>query len=254
MQLITLTTDYGLQDHYVAVLKSTLMQVCPDAHILDVSHGIKPFNIPHAELVVRQAYPHFPAGTIHLICVREYYQEVPEWLWVEQDGHFFLMPNHGLASMLFPEGAQNTCKVSLEANSHLWLFAAVLKNKMEEIPLEEWTQSEFELVSGLKLRPVMTKERLRGTVIYADHYGNVLTNIERAVYDQWINDAAFKIVLKRNEPLTEICTNYACVASGEPLAYWNESGYLAIAVHNGNAMELLNLEPNDVIDLLKVGL
>jgi S-adenosyl-L-methionine hydrolase (adenosine-forming) len=251
MQMITLTTDYGLQDHYVAVLKSTLMQAHPDAQLLDITHGIKPFNIPHAELVVRQAYPYFPAGTVHVICVREYYQEAPEWLWLEQNEQHFLMPNHGLAAMLFPDAVQNVRKVDVAAATHLALIGEVLKNKMDGVPVEQWTTPDFKLTSGLKLRPVMTKDRLRGTVIYADHYGNVLTNIERTDFGQWLQDASFKIVLKRNEPLTEICAHYACVPSGEPLAYWNESGYLTIAVHNGNATELLNLEPNDVIDLLK---
>jgi S-adenosyl-L-methionine hydrolase (adenosine-forming) len=251
MQLITLTTDYGYQDHYVAILKASMLKSMPNAHVMDITHGISPFNISHAELVLRQAWEHFPAGTIHVVCVRTYYAEQPEWLWLAYEGHYFVCPNHGLLPMLFPDGAATAQKLILpEQADTLTMMSRLGEIVAADCDVEGLVTSDLTLLSGLKLRPVVTHDRMRGTIIYVDHYGNVLTNIRKAEFELWLQGRAFKLMLKRNEPLVEIHLHYAQVPSGEPVAIWSQSGHLMVALRNSNAHTMLYLETNDVIDVV----
>jgi S-adenosyl-L-methionine hydrolase (adenosine-forming) len=254
---ITLTTDFGHQDHYVAVLKGAIYQTLPEAKLIDLSHGIKPFNIPQAELVVKQTYPFWPTGSIHMICLREFSVENPILLVFYHAGQYFLAPNNGLLSMLFPDHADQIRCVTAQTGASV--FEAQLRTivyALDQIysgqDLTSFTHTDFVFETGLRLRPVQTRERMRGTVIYADHYGNVITNIHRNDFETWLKGRAFKMILKRNDALTEISTSYASVMVGEPLALWSSSDLLMIAVHQGHAQQLLNLEQDDIIDILCV--
>jgi S-adenosyl-L-methionine hydrolase (adenosine-forming) len=247
MQIITLTTDYGYQDHYAAVLKAEILEKLPSANLFELTHGVSPFNISHAELVVRQAWQHFEHGTVHLVCVREYYAEQPEWIYGSMRGHHFIAPNHGLLPLI-AQGGEMICRKINTNDRAVPVF--VVQALVEGIDPAFWSTAELELQHAINLRPVVTTERLRGTVIYADHYGNIITNIERSALEAWLDSRIFHIVLKRNEPLHGILNHYGEVAPGEPLAYWTASGMLAIGVHNGHAQSLLNFEPNDVVDII----
>jgi S-adenosyl-L-methionine hydrolase (adenosine-forming) len=251
MQLITFTTDYGTKDHYAAVLKAGVLSACPAVTLLDISHEIMPFNIPHAELVACQAIQNMPIGSIHVICVRTHYQSQPEWLYLEANGQRFIAPNHGILAMLYPDAIHLARKINIEAESQVSLIAQSIWHIVHESDLSAWTSTDFVVTNGLKLRPVITRERLRGTVIYTDHFGNALTNITKTELLAWVGDSEIKILLKRNEILTGLSDSFGDVPQGEPLATWNEHQLLTIAINHGNANILLNLEANDVIDIVK---
>lgn len=252
--MITLTTDFGYQDHYVGMLKGAIYQKWPEAVITDLSHGISPFNIPEAELVVRQSAGYFPKGTIHVICVGEYYKPLQELLLLEADGYWFIAPNHGLLALLFPELSGSARRILPVEASNLFdaqirTIATAIAHLSQNAELETFTTDEFELTQGLRLRPVQTKDRMRGTIIHIDHYGNLLTNIGQDAFEEWRKGRSFQIILKRNEPLMDVYDSYAAVPPGDPLALWSASGHLMVAIHNGHAKSLLSMEQDDVVDI-----
>ena len=92
MHIITLTSDWNENDYYVASLKGKLLSVCPEAHIIDISHNVKTFNSSQAAYVVRNAYPHFPDNTIHIIAVNTEPEEGTMLLGARLDKQYCLCP------------------------------------------------------------------------------------------------------------------------------------------------------------------
>src|SRR5512133_2364165 len=100
MAIITLTSDWGLRDHYTGSVKGAILRQLPDAVIVDISHSIQPHNLNQAAFIVRNSYRNFPEGTIHIIgVIEEASIESPHTL-VVHDGHYFIGADNGIFSMI----------------------------------------------------------------------------------------------------------------------------------------------------------
>ena len=103
MHLVTLTTDFGVQDYYVGALKGALLRREPALKLVDITHQIKPFDIVQGAFVVANTWHEFPEGTIHLIGVNCVYQPEYRFVAVRHEGHYFLAPDNGLLTILFQQ-------------------------------------------------------------------------------------------------------------------------------------------------------
>jgi len=103
MAIITLTTDFGLKDHFIGALKGSIYQELPDAKIVDISHGISPFNIQECAYILENSYKNFPEGTIHIIGVDSEPTPENQHIAVLLDGHYFITSNNGLIGLLTSE-------------------------------------------------------------------------------------------------------------------------------------------------------
>ena len=106
MSIITLTTDFGLKDHFVGALKGKLFSTIPKAAVIDISHNIDPFNTLQASYIVGAAYKSFPEGTIHIIGVDSEWSQTNRHLAVFWDNHFFVCADNGILSLLFKDKCQ----------------------------------------------------------------------------------------------------------------------------------------------------
>ena len=141
MQFVTLTTDFGTQDFYVGALKGALLSRCHSLQLVDVSHDISPFDIVQGAFVLRNVWPTFPAGSIHLLGVHCVYDAGYRFVAARHHGHYFLAPDNGLLSLLFdsiePTDLRNlpadpaehfAVKKYLPTQRPIWPKAAHLKN------------------------------------------------------------------------------------------------------------------------------
>ena len=103
MSIITLTTDYGLKDHFVGALKGRILTQYPEAKIVDISHHVDPFNVAEASYMVGAAYKSFPPGTIHIIGLLTEVNNNAGYIAIEAKGHFFIGADNGIFSLLFEE-------------------------------------------------------------------------------------------------------------------------------------------------------
>ena len=103
MSIITLTTDFGLKDHFVGAIKGTVYSELPDARIVDISHLISPFNIAETAYILKNAYKSFPEGSIHIIGVDSELNEENNLIALYLDNHYFICPNNGVISLLASE-------------------------------------------------------------------------------------------------------------------------------------------------------
>ncbi len=272
MSIITLTTDYGLKDHFVGSLKGKIISELPDAKIIDISHDIDPFNTVEASYVIGASYLSFPKGTVHLIGVDIERNKENQHIAMQWNDHFFICADNGILSMLTQKIVpQKIVEINIHDRfpiefSDLDIFIQVachiakggLLNVIgKEIPA-------VKEVTELQAVVAADGNSIKGYVIYIDHFGNVVTNISKKQFLEVSRGRPYEIDMKPKSIKT-ILPNYSAIATsekypiktyeGEKLAIFNEAGFLEIAIFRsnpskvGSANSLLGLNYRDVITI-----
>ncbi|TNE65027.1 MAG: hypothetical protein EP344_03270 [Bacteroidetes bacterium] len=252
--IITLTTDFGVQDYYVGALKGALLRQCPEARLVDITHAIKAFDIVQAAFVVQNAYPEFPKGTIHLIGVNCVYDTNAQFIAVRKDGHYFVAPDNGLLTLLFDHIPEADARVLPKVDEQHFpvktAFAKAAGHLCSEKTFGKLGKRAGPLLQRISLQPVITQNRIRGTIVHIDNFENVIVNIRQETFEKVRQDRPFALFFKRNDPISQLCLNYSDVAVGETLCLFNSAGLLEIAVNMGRAATLLGLKVEDVVEVL----
>lgn len=272
MSIITLTTDYGLKDHFVGALKGKILSEYSEATIVDISHDIDPFNTTEASYIIGSSYFSFPKGTVHLIGVDIERNKENQHIAMQWNDHYFICADNGILSMLTQKIVpQKIVAINIHdrfpvESTDLDIFIQVachiakggLLNVIgKEIPaIKEVTELQAVVASD--------GNSIKGYVIYIDHFGNVVTNISKNHFLKIARGRPYEIVMKPKSIKT-ILPNYSAIASsekypiktyeGEKLAIFNEAGFLEIAIFRsnpskvGSANSLLGLNYRDVITI-----
>jgi S-adenosylmethionine hydrolase len=254
--IITLLTDFGLSDHFVAAMKGVILGICPEAGIVDITHQIAPQNIDQAAFVLKNAYPCFPAGTIHVVVVDPGVGSERAGLIVKVGGQVFVAPDNGVLKYAYHE-EQNVeaFKISnpeygLSDISNTFhgrdIFAPVAAHLANGVPPEEIGGPVNQFVKGRVSQPVKNENIIRGEIIYFDHFGNAITNIPGGM----VKSSATIVVGDETIRLQKVSKTYADVASGEPLALVGSHGNVEIAVNGERAREVFHLSLTDSVKLL----
>lgn len=256
MSIITLTSDLGTKDSYLASVKGSIYSQLETAKIVDITNDISPFNIQQAAYVLRNCFKDFPHGTIHIISVDDELSIKNEHLAVKANGHYFIGVDNGLFSLLLNEvKAEKIVRLNISQTTNCMTFAT--KNifvpaachlarggTMEIIGTEV---DDFE-VKRTELKAVIEKDMIRGAVIYVDSYGNATTNISKEVFEGVQKGRNFSILFGReDEQITNISTKYKEVPQSEKLAIFGENNLLQIAINQGKANKLLGLNLHEII-------
>lgn len=254
MPVITLTTDLGTRDHYVASVKGAIYSGCPEAKIVDISHEIHPFDILQASFLIKNCYADFPKGSIHILGINAEWAADTRHLVVLVEGHYFIGADNGIFSLIFDRKPEEIYELTLSSSSPYMTFptkdvfakaACHIANKGSLQIIGRLTE-EYEHRGTFSAVPEPTL--IRGMAIYVDHYGNVISNITEQLFRQYRNSTSFRIILRREDyDITHISGTYSEVPEGERLALFSSSGYLEIAINRGNASKLLGIRQNDII-------
>jgi hypothetical protein len=257
--IITLLTDFGTRDHYVASLKGVILGLNPNVTLVDLSHEVPPQDVTAGAFVLAEAAPYFPPGTIHLAVVdpgvgtsrRGLAARCREQYWVGPDNglfHFvfagqhqgerygFHLPDCTIVSLETPVFFRQHVSATFHGRDVFAPVAAHLSLGVELGQLGPLLPAPVPLPIA---EPTFTPEVARGEVIYIDRFGNLITNLATEPVLAWLgSDRPFRlqaggIVLRRLSP------TYAEVGPGEPLALMGSHGYLEVAVNQGNAAKLL---------------
>lgn len=274
MAIITLTTDFGLKDHFVGAVKGAILSEIGSVPIIDISHQIAPFHIHEAAYIIQSSYKSFPNGTIHIIGVDSELSPVNRHIAIYLDNHYFICADNGILSLLANEIKPEKI---VEINIHgrftsnfpvLDVFVKVAAHIARGGTLEVVGRTITDLKELTELNPVVVNNnsQIIGNVIYIDNYGNVITNITKKFFDKVAHGRAFTIVA-RTTKIDKIFNKYSEVIDfetptkhpgdqgGKKLAIWNTAGYLELAVYKSNplsiggASTLLGLEFRDSISV-----
>ena len=252
--IVTLTTDFGLRDYYAAVLKGAMLTQTPTLTFIDVSHQVKAHDIIEAAFILRHAYASFPIGTVHVVCVDNFFNQQTDFVAVEAHGHYFLAPDNGVLSLLFDELPFGAFRLLYDAQSSNFplkdVFARAVGHLANGLPLDQIGIPAHDLVQRITLQPVVSQDLIRGSVIHIDGYENVILNIHRSLYDRVSRSRPFELYFKRHHPITAMATSYHDVAIGETLCLFNSANFLEIAVSMGKAATLLDLNVEDPVQII----
>lgn len=250
MAIITLTTDLGLKDYYVSAVKGAIYSTLPDCTIVDISHQIPTYKMQDAAYILKNAYPDFPKGSIHIIGIKAEYSTQSPHVIVFSDGHYFIGSDSGIFSLLLDQSIEKI--IELPASTTTFptrdVFAKAACKLASGRPMEELGTPKTSLLERMPFRAASMGDMIRGTVIYIDSYGNVMTNISETLFKQIGNGRTFSIEFARYE-INKISKGYGDVPEGEILALFNAAGQLEIAMNSDKAGSMLNLKFNDTITI-----
>jgi S-adenosylmethionine hydrolase len=271
-QIITLTTDwnntgfylagmydealppvYPLGDHYVAQLKGILMRVAPEAVIVDISHRIQAFNAIHTAYVLRQAYRIYPPGTIHLVGVNSEPSPRNKLVFIQKDEHFFVGANDGMFSMVFEGNPDFIAELQhdseLRGFAAIQLFALSVKYVVDKYDLSD-IGIPCEMKRDIVSNAAYDENEIRGTVIFIDSFGNLITNVSRELFEKVGKNRPFRICIRsERDSIDRISQYYDDVPERYRLAMFNSDGMLEIAMRNCNMAQLERLDTHTVIHI-----
>ena len=260
--IITLTTDYGTNDHLVGALKGVILKINPSVTIVDITHNIAPFDLLDGALAIGSAYSYFPPKTIHVVVVDPGVGTERRPLLVNGQNQYFVAPDNGVLSVIFEREQQNL--IVRHANAEHYYLQPVSKTFHGRdifAPVAAWlskgwqTASMGEEISDYKRfalpRPKAAEGVVKGIVMRADAFGNLVTNFRAEdLPESSRSEGAIKLQVG-NHVVTRLVDTFASGNNGEPIAYFGSSGFLEIAVNKGNASRTLGIGRGTTVALTK---
>ncbi len=258
--LVTLTTDFGLDDAYVAAMKAAMLAVEPDLRLLDVSHAIEAQDVLGAAFLLRQVAPLTPPGTVHLVVVDPGVGTDRQALAARCGDHLFVGPDNGLVALIWDEVEPDEVVVlDRPAFWHSHAPSATFHGRDVFGPVAA------HLASGRSLtevgtptaryqrlhwaHPIADDEGIQGWVVHVDRFGNAVTNIPRALLDAEPRSRTAKCYVGATI-LEGIHETYGDVPPGEPLALIGSAGLLEIGVNGGDASTLFSIPKGSRVSLV----
>jgi S-adenosyl-L-methionine hydrolase (adenosine-forming) len=258
MKIITLTSDFGEADHYIACMKGVILQHAPDARIIDVTHVIQPHDVVHGAFVLRQIFEYFPVGTIHVAVVDPGVGTSRRLIAARYEGQTFLAPDNGLVSLIHRDFRIEELR-SIE-NQRLFgetvsatfhgrdIIAPVAGNLARGTRFEAVGPLIAELeILNLDRPAALPNGGVEGQVLYVDRFGNLISNISEA--DLTVGAGVTRNLNVYVGPLRvgPLRTTYAEVNPGEIVALLGSTGMLEIAINQGNAAAQLRAVPGTIV-------
>ncbi|GBD35628.1 Adenosyl-chloride synthase [bacterium HR36] len=244
--IVTLTTDFGEGSAYAAALKGSVLRICPEALLVDLSHAIPPQDVLHAAFFLNEAVPWFPPQTIHVVVVDPGVGTARRLIYVEWQQQRIVAPDNGVCSLLWRKHPPETVRAiqnpqyfhtlvssTFHGRDILAPVAGHLANGLSPEALGEVVTDPVRLPFPL---PRREDDRIIGEVVFVDHFGNLLTNIHRA---DWPEARVVSVEVLGTRP--RWVRTYGEAAPGETVALWSSGGWLEIAVVQGHAAHRLNL-------------
>jgi len=256
--IITLLTDFGTKDHYVASMKGTILNINPRCTLIDITHHVSPHDTKEGAFILANAYSSFPRRTIHLSVVDPGVGGSRKPILIVTTNYLFVGPDDGLFT--FSLKREKVKKVIVLTNPKYFLFpmsdtfhgrdlfapvAAYLSLGVKPHAfgpeLDSWVELDFE-------EPRIRDGRLIGEILHIDAFGNLISNIDKKELLHFIKKQSFAIRTGR-KIIRELKKGYWEGKGKEPIAYIGSGGFLEISVREGNAQKILRIERGDPIQI-----
>ena len=259
--IITLTTDYGTSDHLAGTLKGVILKINPDATIVDVTHNVTPFDLLDGALAIGSAYSYFPPKTVHVVVVDPGVGTERRPLLVSAGNQYFVAPDNGVLSVVYEREAEGL--VVRHANAEHYYLQPVSKTFHGRdifAPVAAWltknwqSSSMGEQIEDYKRfalpRPKPADGALKGVILRADTFGNLITNFRLEDLPEGVLGGAIQLQVG-TQVVSKFVETFAQGNGTEPFAYVGSSGFVEIGVNKGNAARTLGLNRGTPVVLAK---
>jgi len=263
MPILTLTTDFGIEDEYVGVMKGVVHRIHPAATIIDITHYIQPQDVIQAAYTIASSYHYFSSGSVHLIVVDPGVGSDRRIIALEKQGHFFLAPNNGVLTLLFDD--KNTEAIVDVRNSRYFLepvsqtfhgrdiFAPVGAHILSGISLSDLGDfiEPDQVVRFNVTRPLLRNRQVTGRIVSVDRFGNLISdiNIHHLNHICKNRNIASVHVKLGDQTIKGLASSYQSRRDQEPLAIIGSRGTIEIAVNRGNAQHYFKADKGDIVEV-----
>lgn len=254
MPIVTLLTDSGESDHYVASIKAKIISTNPGIGIVDISHSIQPCDIAHAAFVLKSVFREFPKGTVHLVGVDSTGNRGDVFIAMQLEDHFFVGSDNGFFGLISEKSPQKI--VQLNALSPLVttfperdIFAPVAAKLASGVSLTDLGKPLAAFKRMIDRQVKATKKQITGQVVRVDSTGNLITNIPKTTFDVLSKNKGYTIQFG-GEKFRRLHTQYHQAEQGECFIIFNSLGLLEIGIYKGNATELLGLTYDSTVNII----
>jgi S-adenosyl-L-methionine hydrolase (adenosine-forming) len=264
-RLITLTTDFGLTEHYVGVMKGVIYGINPVATIVDISNAVHSFDILDGALAITQAYTFFPKDTIHLVVVDPGVGGTRRPIVVSAGQYQFVAPDNGVLSFIYER--EERVSVRHITSEHYFrspvsntfhgrdVFAPVAAYLSKGVEAAKFGDTVSDYVRFLVPKPKATAANSwKAVVLKTDKFGNLITNITPAELPQIFDGSSqsFKLIVGKAE-ITKLCSSYSQGGAGELFAILGSSGLLEISTNKGAASRLAGADKGSEVTVTVAG-
>lgn len=270
MSIITLTTDFGLKDHFAGIFKGKIYSLFPETNIIDISHSIDKFNVLEASYLLATSYTHFPKGTVHVVAVDASRNSDTNHIAMLYDGHYFISADNGVfGGLINKKNPEKIVQITIhdrliDGSSDLDVFATVATHLAKGGEMNVIGAPLTEIKKMNMLVPILgdNLNSIRGHVVYIDDFGNCVTNISKKYIEEVARGRQYSVRFSVYT-INRVKHNYADfknnktaelnAMAGNEIALFNQDGFLEIAVYrsnpnrSGSAHTLLGLKMQDAV-------
>ncbi len=256
--IITLTTDFGLTDHFTGVMKGVILAIAPAARIVDITHQVAPYEITDGAFVIAQAYRYFPKRTIHVIVVDPGVGTSRRPILAEMAGQYFIAPDNGVLSMIFSREKARVRHITneryfLEPVSRTFhgrdVFAPTAAHLARGIKPAQFGKIIDDHLRLTFEKPVRTGKRAwTGSVLKVDRFGNLITNLHIKEFPD-VRSRRFGLNIGL-QTVTRLALTFGECAPGELFVVEGSSGYLEVACNQASAAKALGCGTGSPVELM----
>lgn len=255
--IITLTTDFGLRDPYVAEMKAVILNISPEATIVDVSHEIEKFNIRMGAYVLACAVPYFAKGTIHLAIVDPDVGTARQSIMLQTRHGFFIGPDNGVLTLaarrdeIIEIRKINNHELMLRNVSDTFhgrdIFAPAAAYLAKRTPIKDFGPRISKIVISSFAQVIRKEGAIIGEVMYIDDFGNIITNLTEKYLTDRKTQSNVDVKIGTTRQTLKLCETYGDVDSRKPLVLMGSHDFLEIAINQGNAARKFKTKTGDKI-------
>ena len=258
-RIITLTTDFGLTEHYVGAMKGVIYSIDPAAQIVDITNAVQSFDILDGAMAISQTYGYFPPNAIHMVVVDPGVGSARRPILALLGQHLFLAPDNGVLSLVY-EREERASVRHITADHYFHqpvsntfhgrdIFAPVAAYLSKGVEPAKFGEEINDYVRFVAPKPkAVAPNAWKGVVLKTDKFGNLITNISPKDIPQ-LTSSSFKITVGKTE-VTKLCSSYAEGVQGEIFAILGSSGFVEISSNRGAASRLAGADKGSEVTVV----
>jgi S-adenosyl-L-methionine hydrolase (adenosine-forming) len=254
MSIVTLLTDSGESDHYVAAIHARIISTNPGVRIVNISHNIKPGDIGHAAFVLRSVFREFPKGTVHAVGVDAIGNRGDLFIAMQLEDHFFVGTDNGIFGLITEKSHQHLVQLNSGSLSDSTfperdILAPAAAKLASGVSITDLGKPLAAFKRMIDRQVKATKKQITGQVVRVDNTGNLITNIPKQAFDILSKNKGYTVQFG-GEKFRRIHTQYNQAEQGECFLIFNSLGLLEIGIYKGNASELLGLSYDSTVNII----
>jgi len=251
MHLLSLTTDYGTSEYYLAYLKAKLLAQVPQLQMLDVSHDIPMEDLGMAAYQLRAAIPAFPPNAIHLVCVNEFLFPDLGVLIARKKDQWIVAPNNGFLHLLYDDYDYGpvTHIGGTGSAQRSDAIAQIVYGLCHQYGYIESLREPAQYITKYNINPIVSPDQIRTRIYHIDHFGNIILNVHRELFDKVRDERDFAVEFRKFTYDDGLKDHLAQVEIGELACSFNHGNHMVISAYQDRAVDLLDVRKEETVNI-----